>query len=52
VVCELDLKGMDLELSVISGRTATIQRMHALRDSLGMSVDAWLPRLLEQGDST
>lgn len=52
VVCELDLKGMDLELAVISGRAATARRMRSLRETLGPDPAAWLAQLLEQGEGT
>ncbi len=43
VVCELDLKGFDYELAVISGRAENVQRMERLIAELGESPDAWLP---------
>jgi type IV secretion system protein VirB4 len=45
VVCELDLKGMDLELRVISGRTATVRRVRALIASEGSEPHRWLEKL-------
>ena len=49
VVCELDLKGMELELAVISGRAATTRRMHELRAGYGLDPSSWLPHLLDKG---
>ena len=43
VVCELDLKGFEFELAVISGRAASVQRVSALIETLGESPEAWLP---------
>jgi type IV secretion system protein VirB4 len=48
VVCELDLKGMDLELKVISGRTTTVRRVRALIDQLGAEPETWLAGLANQ----
>jgi type IV secretion system protein VirB4 len=48
VVCELDLKGMDLELRVISGRTTTVRRVRALIGQLGAAPEAWLAALAQQ----
>ena len=44
VVCELDLKGFDFELAVISGRAANVQRVAALIEELGEAPESWLPR--------
>jgi type IV secretion system protein VirB4 len=43
VVCQLDLKGFDAELKVISGRNQEVQRMHQIIASTGTAVDDWLP---------
>jgi len=43
VVCELDLKGFDAELAVISGRASAVQRMHRLIDEHGSAAAQWLP---------
>ena len=43
VVCQLDLKGFDAELKVISGRNQEVQRMHQIIASTGIAVDDWLP---------
>ncbi len=45
VVCQLDLKGFDAELAVISGRAGTVRRMHELIAQMGPDPDAWLPQL-------
>jgi len=46
VVVELDLKGFDGEMKVLSGRSATIQELHSLIDEFGPEPDRWLPRLV------
>jgi type IV secretion system protein VirB4 len=43
VVCELDLKGFDYELAVISGRAENVQRMEKLIEESGEAPQAWLP---------
>jgi type IV secretion system protein VirB4 len=43
VVCQLDLKGFDAELAVISGRTSAVERMHRLIHEHGRDAAAWLP---------
>ena len=48
VVCELDLKGMDLALKVISGRTATVRQVRALIDRVGADPEAWLAALANE----
>jgi len=42
VVCELDLKGFEGALKVISGRTQAIERMQALIERLGADPAQWL----------
>jgi type IV secretion system protein VirB4 len=44
VVCELNLKGFDYELAVISGRTENVQRMERLIEERGAAPDRWLPQ--------
>ena len=44
VVCQLDLKGFDAELAVISGRASALERMRRLIDEHGAESAAWLPR--------
>jgi type IV secretion system protein VirB4 len=46
VVCELDLKGFDAELAVISGRTSEVERMHRLMRDCGTQPAAWLPQFM------
>jgi type IV secretion system protein VirB4 len=46
VVCELDLKGFDAELAVISGRATEVARMNELMATCGADPDAWLPSFL------
>ena len=43
VVCQLDLKGFDAELAVISGRAAEVARMHQLIAAQGSDPAAWVP---------
>ena len=46
VVVELDLKGFDQELKVMSGRTATVREMQTLIDRFGPEPVNWLSRLI------
>jgi type IV secretion system protein VirB4 len=46
VVCQLDLKGFDAELAVISGRADEVRRMHQLISAVGSDPDAWLPEFM------
>lgn len=46
VVCELDLRGMDFDLTVISGRAKSLKRMRSLRESVGETADQWLHLLI------
>jgi type IV secretion system protein VirB4 len=46
VVCQLDLKGYDAELAVISGRAAEVKRMHEIIASTGSDPMAWLPQFM------
>ncbi|MDP8985890.1 MAG: VirB4 family type IV secretion/conjugal transfer ATPase [Pseudomonadota bacterium] len=43
VVCQLDLKGFDVELAVISGRTSSVTRMNEAIAACGPEPAAWLP---------
>jgi type IV secretion system protein VirB4 len=47
VVCQLDLKGFDAELKVISGRNQEVQRMHQIMASRGSCADDWLPSFVQ-----
>jgi len=46
VVCQLDLKGFDAELAVISGRASEVARMHRIISSTGPEPMAWLPQFM------
>jgi type IV secretion system protein VirB4 len=46
VVCQLDLKGFDAELKVISGRTQQVERMHQIIAGSSADPGEWLPRFL------
>jgi type IV secretion system protein VirB4 len=52
IVCELDLKGFEGALRVISGRAEALERMHALIERLGAEPAQWLPAFMEDGTST
>ncbi len=43
VVCQLDLKGFDAELAVISGRASAVERVRRLISEHGSPAAAWLP---------
>jgi type IV secretion system protein VirB4 len=49
VVCQLDLKGFDGELKVISGRASSVERLHQLMDRVGPDPADWLP-IFQQDD--
>jgi type IV secretion system protein VirB4 len=46
VVCQLDLKGFDSELAVISGRTTEVARARNLIAEFGPEPGRWLPRFM------
>jgi len=46
VVCQLDLKGFDAELAVISGRAGEVTRMHRIMAATGPDPTAWLPQFM------
>ena len=48
VVCQLDLKGFDGELAVISGRAHQVKRMQQIIAANGASPRAWLPQFLSE----
>jgi type IV secretion system protein VirB4 len=48
VVCELDLKGFDQELAVISGRRANLDLAHAAIQRWGADPAHWLPEFLKR----
>jgi type IV secretion system protein VirB4 len=46
VVCQLDLKGFEGELAVISGRASEVKRMHQIISATGAEPRSWLPRFM------
>jgi type IV secretion system protein VirB4 len=48
VVCQLDLRGFDGELAVISGRAHQVKRMQQIIAANGSSPRAWLPQFLSE----
>jgi type IV secretion system protein VirB4 len=48
IVCELDLKGFEHELAVISGRAANVQRVEQLIADFGDAPEKWLPAFRSQ----
>ena len=48
VVCQLDLKGFDAELAVISGRASSVERLHAILAQVGTDPVRWLPEFTRQ----
>ncbi|HXS28562.1 MAG TPA: VirB4 family type IV secretion/conjugal transfer ATPase [Steroidobacteraceae bacterium] len=44
VVCQLDLRGFDAELAVISGRAEEVERMSRVIAETGPAPEHWLPR--------
>ncbi|HEY2678049.1 MAG TPA: VirB4 family type IV secretion/conjugal transfer ATPase [Steroidobacteraceae bacterium] len=50
VVCQLDLKGFDGELAVISGRAQQLRRMQQIISATGADPQAWLPQFLAQSN--
>jgi type IV secretion system protein VirB4 len=48
VVCQLDLKGFDGELAVISGRANQVKRMQRIIAANGPNPQAWLPLFLSE----
>jgi type IV secretion system protein VirB4 len=49
VVCQLDLKGFDAELAVISGRAGGLRRMQEIMGAAGTDPAAWLPTFMAGG---
>jgi type IV secretion system protein VirB4 len=43
VVCQLNLKGFDAELKVISGRASTVDELHRILSETGPDPARWLP---------
>lgn len=50
VVAELSLHGFDDELTILSGRTAAVNRLDEIRASVGENPDDWMPILLNKTD--
>lgn len=48
VVCQLDLKGFESELSVISGRAHQLERMQRIIRMRGSDPKSWLPQFLAE----
>ncbi len=46
VVCELDLRGLDAEIRVLSGRAETVALARDLQREKGPSVASWLPAFM------
>jgi type IV secretion system protein VirB4 len=46
VVCQLDLKGFDAELAVISGRAGEVRRMYRIMSASGPDPELWLPQFM------
>jgi type IV secretion system protein VirB4 len=46
VVCQLDLKGFDAELAVISGRATQVAQMSELISARGAAPECWLPAFM------
>jgi type IV secretion system protein VirB4 len=46
IVCQLDLKGFDAELAVISGRRTTVDEVRNLISNLGTDPRGWLPTFM------
>ena len=47
VVCQLNLKGFNAELSVISGRASEVERMNRIIAEHGSDPSAWLPHFCQ-----
>ncbi len=47
VVCQLDLKGFDAELKVISGRASSVEMLHRIMAETGPDPARWLPAFCE-----
>lgn len=47
VLCQLDLKGFDAELAVISGRAAQLGQMTELIRARGVEPESWLPAFMK-----
>jgi Type IV secretory pathway, VirB4 components len=47
IVCQLDLKGFDEELAVISGRRTTVDEVRKLISGAGSDPTHWLPIFMD-----
>jgi type IV secretion system protein VirB4 len=52
IVCQLDLRGFDSELAVISGRATQVKRMQQIIAQTGSAAAAWLPAFMKIPDGT
>jgi type IV secretion system protein VirB4 len=52
VVCQLDLKGFEAELAVISGRAGQVAIMTELINMLGSDPTAWLPAFMSSKEGS
>jgi type IV secretion system protein VirB4 len=43
VVCQLDLKGFDAELAILSSRLSTVEKLHRIMAEVGSNPEQWLP---------
>lgn len=50
VVCQLDLRGFDAELAVISGRATSLARLDRMIATHGIDPAAWLPEFMAAAD--
>jgi type IV secretion system protein VirB4 len=49
IVCQLDLRGFEAELAVISGRADQVKRMQRIIAQTGPTAAAWLPAFMAMG---
>lgn len=47
VVCQLDLKGMEPYIAVISGRRTSVEQLHRVMADVGSDPAAWLPVFMD-----
>ena len=48
IVCQLDLKGFDAELAIISGRASSVERLRSIVAQMGSDPAKWLPEFERQ----
>lgn len=46
IVCQLDLKGFEGELAVLSGRASGLERLHRIMEETGSDPSRWLDRFM------